>query len=122
MARAAKTLAFALGLAAPHGADKGLGDGAWRTASVDNLGRRRGLVHGRGVTRQVTLGSEPVRTFDIYLEDDRSALPILSFVEAADLAGAREHATRLLAQSSHHRAVAIREGYHALCIVAREDD
>ena len=61
-----------------------------------------------------------MRTFDFYLEDDRSAMPILSFVTAANLDAARDEALRLLALSPHHRAVAICEGYRRLCIVSLE--
>jgi hypothetical protein len=62
-----------------------------------------------------------VQTFDFYLEDDRSALPILSFVKVLDLEAARNDAAHLLAQSPHHRAVAICEGRQRLCVVSRQD-
>ena len=46
-------------------------------------------------------------SFELYLDDDRYAVPTLHLVSALDLAGAAAIARKLLEESIHHRGVEI---------------
>ena len=48
-----------------------------------------------------------VRRYKLYVEDDRSAAPVLVLVECVNDARAQEIALRYLAQSPHHHAVEV---------------
>jgi hypothetical protein len=54
--------------------------------------------------------SEASFLFEIYVEDDRYAIPTLHLVVAADDRRAREIATKVLHESAHHTGVEVRLG------------
>jgi hypothetical protein len=43
------------------------------------------------------------QTYELYLDDDRYAVPTLHLIPARDQAGALEIAARLMGESRHHR-------------------
>jgi hypothetical protein len=47
-------------------------------------------------------------TFEIYIDDDRYSVPSLYLITAANEAGAREAARKLLRDSEHHLGVDLR--------------
>lgn len=48
-----------------------------------------------------------LHTFELYLDDDRYAVPTLKLIAADDEAGALQAAWRLMDESAHHRGVEI---------------
>ena len=58
-----------------------------------------------------------MRSFEIYVFDDRYSVPTLHFVSAKDEARARDIAERILSESGHHLGVEVSEGGRALFLV-----
>jgi hypothetical protein len=60
-----------------------------------------------------------MRTFTLYVHDDRYSVPNLVFADAGDKHAARAMAERELNRSEHHLAVDVREGEDWLFRVRR---
>ena len=56
------------------------------------------------------MSSGPVLLFEIYVEDDRYAVPTLRLLVADDHLSAHELAAKVLHESAHHTAVEVRVG------------
>jgi hypothetical protein len=50
-----------------------------------------------------------LRTFQLFIDDDRYSVPTLQLFESEDEAAARARARELLAESAHHRGVEVCE-------------
>lgn len=61
-----------------------------------------------------------MRTFSLYLDDDRYSVPTLEFLTVRDEARAREIASRRLFESEHYRRASLVEGDDPVCVLTRE--
>jgi hypothetical protein len=57
------------------------------------------------------------QTYELYLDDDRYAVPTLHLIPARDEARAVEIASRLLAESPHHRGAELCQGGERIAVL-----
>jgi hypothetical protein len=62
-----------------------------------------------------------LRSFEIYVFDDRYSVPTLHFVSAKDEARTRDIARRILGESDHHLGVEVSEEGCALFLIGSRE-
>ena len=63
------------------------------------------------------MSASALATFELYLDDDRYAVPTFKLIEAADEAAAVALAHRLLRESPHHRGAELCRGGARLALL-----